>query len=144
LKLESEDKQITLEFEPRGAQLHAYPSICVSIELTSRDVSCVLAAVWIELDRLSAFLAALDRLDASRDTDAVLEGVSPGELHVRVFRLNRRGHIALEIRLTGWRRIGDAWQRASYGCHICFELDPTALPGIKSAFRELIESQVGR
>lgn len=143
MKLESDDKQTTLEIEPRGAQLHAYPSICVSIELTSRNVSCVLADVWIELDRLRTFLSALDRLEASRETEAVLEGMSPDELHVRVFPLNRRGHVALEIKLTGQRRIGDAWQRASYGCHTCFELDPTALPGIRYAFRELIESQQG-
>lgn len=141
MKIESEDKQASLIIESCGAELSAYPSLCVSIELTSREVSGVLAEVWIELDKMYPFLDALVSLDAARKGEAVLESMSPGELSLRIFPLDSRGHLGLDIKLTGSRLIDDNLTRKEYGCHTSFEIDATVLPYIRNDLSELIRKQ---
>jgi len=141
MKIESENKQAVLALESCGAELSAYPSLCFSIEFKSRDVSCVVAEVWIEIEKMRGFLNALETLDTTRQGEAALEGISPGELGLRIFPLDGRGHIGLEVKLMGMRWIGDNHKRIEYGCHTSFELDPTALSHITNDFRSLINKQ---
>lgn len=139
MKIESEDRQSVVTLESLRAELTAYPSICVSIELRSRHVSGEDPGIWIELDKVNNFIEALTLLDRVRKGEALLEGMSPGELWLRIYPLNSRGHIGLEIKINGKHFVGDDYM--NHGCHTSFQLEPTALPGIREGLRILINEQ---
>jgi len=136
MRIESEDRQSVVILEPTRAELSTYPSLCFSVELKSKKVSGGTREVWIELEKLNEFMKSLESLDATRKTEASLEGMSPGEISIRIFPLNSRGHIALEIKLNEIFFIDD--KRMGYGCYSTFELDPTALSNIKTELTALV------
>jgi hypothetical protein len=137
MRIDSEDRQSVVILVPIRAELSAYPSLCFSVELKSKKVSGVTREVWIALEKLNGFLRALESLDTTRKTEAYLEGVSPGKISIRIFPLDSRGHIALEIRLNEIFWISG--KRMGCGCYTTFELDPTALSNIKTELTALVE-----
>lgn len=56
--------------------------------------------VWVDQERLDAFLADLRRLEAERSGEAVLESWSPGEFHLAFRAVDGAGHIGAEVTLT--------------------------------------------
>jgi hypothetical protein len=97
---------------------------------------------WVAADRLSAFLDRLSGLEECRRGEAVLEGMSPDEFRLRVWSVNRRGHMAIGGRVT--RRVYGA-EESPY-CHaleFAFEFDPTRLPEVLAGFRNIAQSSPG-
>jgi hypothetical protein len=50
---------------------------------------------WVAAPALVAFLAQLDELEARRQGEAMIEGLSPGEFRLRLWSVDRRGHMAV-------------------------------------------------
>ena len=51
---------------------------------------------WVPRPAWQAFVRALVELERRRQGEAVLEGVSPGELRLRFHAVDRAGHLAVE------------------------------------------------
>jgi len=139
MQIESEDRQSVLLLQSIQAELSAFPSICVSVDLRSKHVSGSDSGIWIELEKLESFIKALTSLDHARKGEALLESMSPGELWLRVYPVDSRGHIALEIKINGKHFVGHRYM--DHGCHTAFLLEPTALPHVCEGLRILINQQ---
>jgi hypothetical protein len=87
-----------------------------------------------------AFIAALERLEASRSGEAAVAGMSPGELELRIAAIDRLGHMAAVGHVSGYV-LNHRFQRIT--SHVAFEieLEPSSLPELLSAFRSLVPGQ---
>ena len=81
--------------------------------------------LWLLADSLRSFCAALVSLEAKRQGEARIEGISPGELDLRIFSVDRLGHMAVEG-ITGY---GIQSENAIFPHSVRFglEFDPSQL-----------------
>jgi hypothetical protein len=94
--------------------------------------------VWFAALALAAFLAQLRELEARRQGEAMIEGLSPGEFRLRLWSVDRRGHLAVGGLVTKLVPKGEANQyrhAVEYG----FEFDPTLLPRVLAGFQAIAE-----
>jgi hypothetical protein len=91
------------------------------------------AFAWIEARKLSSFIAQLCDLERSRTGSAEMEGMSPGEFRLRIFSIDRRGHVAIEGRL-----VHQASQSFRHSIDFGFEFDPTFLPKVVAGFTAIV------
>jgi len=91
---------------------------------------------WVEGTRLAAFVAELRELERRRQGTVKLEGMSPEEFHLRIWSVDRWGHVAV-----GGRGAKDVFlgQHGPYrhAVEFGFEFDPSLLPKVLSAFQEI-------
>ena len=80
---------------------------------------------WVARPAWDAFLGALAALERGRQGEAVLEGMSPDELRLRVHAIDRAGHLAAEGFL-GVRGVRNEL-RLEFSA---IEFDPTQLPAL--------------
>ena len=84
---------------------------------------------WIAHDVWQRFLQQLKRLDDRRDSEAVVESMSPDELRLRIRVTDRAGHVAVDGQVRT-RSIRDLrWQ---FGA---IQFDPTLLPPLLGELR---------
>lgn len=81
--------------------------------------------LWVFGDSLRSFCRALIALERERRGDALLEAISPGELKLRVWSVNSRGHLAVEG-FTGYEVLRES-SRPWHAVHFGFEFDPSQL-----------------
>lgn len=82
---------------------------------------------WVLREAWADFLGQLVRLERDRAGEAVLESMSPGELRLRLFALDRAGHMGVEGELLVYYTAGHRPQVGSLTFD-AVEFDPTALP----------------
>jgi hypothetical protein len=89
---------------------------------------------WVLREAWDAFIGDLRTLDERRQGEARLESISPGELRLRFFALDRAGHVAVEGEIGTLHHMREAFLR--FG-PVAF--DPPLLP---SLVRELAAAVV--
>lgn len=139
MKIQSEDHSCTLTIESCGAELAAYPLICVSVDLNTPLASGAHGEVWLELPAIEAFLRALEELDTKRMGSASLESMSPDDLRLVLCPLDSRGHLSITVSISGSRYSGS--HPMKYSVESAFEIDPTCISKIVSEFKRLILEQ---
>jgi hypothetical protein len=93
---------------------------------------------WVAAPALAAFLGQLRELERRRQGEATLEGLSPDEFHLRIWSVNRRGHLAIGGLVTKqvYQAEGSPFRHAiEFG----FEFEPTSLPKILAGFQAIAE-----
>jgi hypothetical protein len=91
---------------------------------------------WVAAPALAVFLAQLRQLEARRQGEATLEGLSPEELRLRIWSVDRRGHMAvggLVAKLVHHGEGGPYRHVVQFG----FEFDPTLLPRVVTGFHAI-------
>ena len=106
--------------------IHAGGDVLVVVRVRLRDFSGAVDA-WILRESWSDFLRQLRRLERDRTGEATLESIGPGELRLRVFALDRAGHMGVEGELTSYYSAAHqpGVTTLKFGA---IEIDPTALP----------------
>src|SRR5262245_44665779 len=84
---------------------------------------------WIDQDAWQRFLRDLERLVDRRDGEAVVESMSPENLHLRIFVTDHAGHVGVEGQVRT-RSVRDLrWQ---FGA---IQFDPSLLPLLLAELR---------
>ena len=118
----------SVELETRRTEAGGYPGTVVRVRVRCGEFSGANEAIWIALDALQTFLADLRLLERTRRGEAVLTSMSPGELRLRVYAVDRAGHLAVEATVGVGEMGAHEWQGRSVACS--FPLDPSQLPGV--------------
>lgn len=93
---------------------------------------------WVAAPAMAAFLTQLRDLEAKRQGEATIEGLSPGEFRLRLWSVDRRGHMAVSGLVTKRVHKGEGSpyrQAVEFG----FEFDPTLLPKVLAGFQAIDE-----
>lgn len=115
-----------LDVERDVARIAAGGDVLVAVRARVRDFSGAVEA-WVLRDAWAHFLGQLARLEAARTGEAVLESVSPGELRLRLFAVDRAGHMAAEGEIAAvYTAVGRSRRTGMSFAPIA--VDPTALP----------------
>ena len=78
---------------------------------------------WILREAWDTFIVALRALDERRQGEAPLQSISPGELRLRAFAVDRAGHMAVEGEIGTLHYMREASLRFGR-----IEFDPSLLP----------------
>jgi hypothetical protein len=125
-------EQGTLELTVRDGEDLVYPGAPVTASMTCGAFCGASDRAWLASDDFDRFLSSLEALEQSRQGEAVLESMSPGELSVRIHAVARAGHLAMEV-VIGEQRVGEhSWHERLVKCS--FPLDPGQLPQIVRQF----------
>jgi hypothetical protein len=114
------------EIERSVPGVYAGGDVLVFVRVRLREFSGA-ADAWILREAWTDFLNQLRRLERDRAGEAILQSISPDELRVRIFAVDRAGHMAVEGELTSY--YSAAHQPSSTTLKFgAIEIDPTALP----------------
>jgi len=94
---------------------------------------------WVDGRELATFIGSLEQLEQRRHGEAELGGLSPGDFRLRIWSVNRRGHIAIGGRITAHVR-GETFP-FQHSVEFGFEFDPTQLPAVLQGFRAIAENR---
>jgi hypothetical protein len=109
----------------------------LSVEVSSQRFSGQ-GFAWVEVPALAAFLVQLRELERQRQGEAALEGLSPEEFRLRIWSVNRRGHLAVGGLVTKRVRQGEG-SPYRHAIEFAFEFDPTLLPKVLAGFQAIAE-----
>jgi hypothetical protein len=139
--LGSQERQVelrVLDVEPPVPGVYAGGNVHVGVRVRLNDFSgAVTAGVLSESWR--TFIRQLRLLERDRRGEATLVGISREELRVRLFALDRAGHMAVEGEMTAYFA-AEHDPRATSLRFGAIEFDPTMLPGL---LRELETVEAG-
>ena len=96
-------------------------------------------SAWVEAECLAEFLQQLRALEETRQGAAELESMSPDELRLRIWSVDRRGHLAVGGRVSRWARGYDGSDSYRQLVEFGFEFDPTLLPDAVVSFQSILE-----
>jgi len=126
-------------FDPveRAGERRNPDALCFAVKAACGGFNGRSDEVWIERGALRAFVAALERLDERREGAAELSAVEPDDLTLRIFALDRAGHLGVEGHLSRWEYLGLEPRRI--GTTFAFEIDPGSLPKVIRRFEALMD-----
>ena len=116
------------EVSPEVPGVYAGGSVRVVVRVRLRDFAGA-ADAWVQWDAWSDFIRQLRQLERDRRGEATLRGTSTEELRVRIFALDRAGHMGVEGSLTSFF-IADHDPRAASLKFGTIEIEPSALPAL--------------
>jgi hypothetical protein len=129
LGLDSKRLEITVvDLEAGVLDVAPAGDVLVVVRAQLADFSGAVDA-WIVRREWTAFLTQLVKLERTRNGEAVLESASPGELRLRVFALDRAGHMGAEAEFRVQYSDATHPQVASLKLGP-IEFDPTSLPDL--------------
>jgi hypothetical protein len=91
---------------------------------------------WLDAGRLATFLKELEELERVRHGAAEIQAMSADDFRLRIWSVDRRGHIAIGGMVSKIIRRGEAGPYR-HTLEFGFEFDPTLLPRILVGFREI-------
>jgi hypothetical protein len=95
---------------------------------------------WVSAPALAAFLVQLRELEARRQGEATVEGLSPWEFRLRIWSVDRRGHMAVGGMVTKLIHKGDG-SPYRHAVEFGFDFDPTLLPRVLAGFQAIAEGR---
>jgi hypothetical protein len=95
---------------------------------------------WVAAPALAAFLAQLRELERRRQGEATIDGLSPGEFRLRVWSVDRKGHMAVGGLVTKRVHKGEGGSYR-HAVELGFEFDPTLLPSVLAGFQAIAEGR---
>jgi hypothetical protein len=111
----------------------------LSVEVCSEQFSGH-GFAWVAAPALAAFLVQLRELEARRQGEAMVEGLSPGEFRLRLWSVDRRGHVAVGGVVTKLIHKGEA-SPYRHTVEFGFEFDPSWLPRVLAGFQAIAEGR---
>lgn len=131
---------ITIEPVDRvPADLPSAGDVELSVEVASEQF-CGHGFAWVAAPALAVFLSQLRELESSRQGEATIEGLSPGEFRLRLWSVDRRGHMAVGGLVTKRVHKGEAGPYL-HAVEFGFEFDPTLLPKVLAGFQAIAEGR---
>jgi hypothetical protein len=121
------------------ADLPSAGDVELSVEVASEQFSGH-GFAWVGTLALAAFLAQLRQLEARRQGEATIEGLSPEEFRLRIWSVDRRGHMAVGGLVTKRVHKGEGGPYR-HAVEFGFEFDPTSLPRVLAGFRAIAEGR---
>ena len=123
LGLDSKQLEIAVaDVERGGRDDNRFADVLVVVRARFYDFSGAVDA-WVVNTEWAAFLTQLTALERTRVGEAVLESASPDELRLRIFALDRAGHMAAEVEFLVDYPDGRAGLKLGP-----IDFDPTSLP----------------
>ena len=119
------------------ADLPSAGDVELSVEVASEQFSGH-GFAWIAAPAMAAFLNQLRDLEAKRQGEATIEGLSPGEFRLRLWPVDRRGHMAVGGLVTKRIHKGEG-SPYRHAVEFGFEFDPTLLPKVLADFQAIVE-----
>lgn len=116
------------EVHPAVPGMYPGGDVLVGVRARLGDFSGATTA-WVLPEAWKRFLSQLKELEKVRAGEALLESVSPGEMRVRIFALDRAGHVAAEGEVTSFFAAPHQPRAATF-VFGAIEFDPTALPAL--------------
>jgi len=120
-----------------AADLPSAGDVELSVEVASEQFSGH-GFAWVAGPALAGFLARLRELETRRQGEAVIEGLSPEEFRLRVWCVDRRGHMAVGGLVTKRVHKGEA-SPYRHAVEFGFGFDPTSLPRVLAGFQAIAE-----
>ena len=120
------------------ADLPSAGDVELSVEVASEQFSGH-GFAWIAAPAMAAFLNQLRDLEARRQGEATIEGLSQGEFRLRLWSVDRRGHMAVGGLVTKRIHKGEG-SPYRHAVEFGFEFDPTLLPKVLAGFQAIAES----
>ncbi len=125
----------SLDRVPRS--LPASGDVELSVEVSSEQFRGQ-AFTWIAAPALASFVTQLRALECQRQGQAILKGMSADEFRLRIWSVNRRGHVAIEGRINKQVYQGETGPYR-HVIEFGFAFHPTRLPGVLAAFQAIAE-----
>ncbi len=121
------------------AGLPSAGDVKLSVEVVSDQFSGH-GFAWIAAPALAAYLAQLRELEARRQGRVTIEGLSPEEFRLRLWSVDRRGHMAVGGLVTKRVHNGEG-SPYRHAVEFGFEFDPTLLPRVLAGFQAIAEGR---
>jgi hypothetical protein len=121
LTLEALDKLASVELTFTAAN----DDVQLRAVVETTTASAEFDGIWILGTVWSSFVSSMRRLDEVRTGDSSLEGMSPGDLNLRIRALDTSGH--LEIQIAAQESRYDGRTRRPTRIETSFEFDPSLL-----------------
>ncbi len=119
------------------ADLPSAGDVELSVEVASEQFSGH-GFAWVAASALSVFLAQLLELETRRQGEATIHGLSPEEFRLRLWSVDRRGHMAVGGWVTKLVHKGEGSPYPyRHAVEFGFEFDPTLLPRVLVAFQAI-------
>ncbi len=95
MKIENGRDSIDIKFEfENETSLPSYGDARVTVAVSSNGYSGSSAA-WLSSEEIEKFSLALIKLENDRKGEAIIRSMSPGELKLKIYATNSRGHMAI-------------------------------------------------
>jgi len=120
------------------ANLSSGGDVELSVEVFSEKFSGQ-GFAWVAAPALTDFLGQLQQLEERRQGEVMLEGLEPEDFRLRIWSVNRRGHLAIGGLVTKLVHHGEGGPYR-HAVEFGFEFDPTLLPKILAGFHAIAES----
>ena len=137
MKIFNEVKSRFVELSIVEAVKEHYPSYKVEISLETENIkSSFNNYIWISEEDIDTFILGLENLDKTRNGQAELQSMSPGELNLLFKAIDNLGHLAVELHIKKEDRVSMDY---SYDVNIEFQVDPTILPSVIKDLKKIKE-----
>ena len=114
--LASGDSYVRLTLDEEDTSSYAKGDVNLGIDISSAGYSGG-NGIWVVDSDFTRFCKDLQELDSSLRGEAILESVSPDELKLRIFAVNSRGGMAVEVSAGSWIETADEmfWHSVKVG-----------------------------
>ena len=108
------------------------------VRVEAEDFAGLSDQVWIEKAVLDQFVEEVRELERTRNGEATLESMSPGEFVLRLRSVDRAGHLAVNGQL---KRVTYGVEVHEQRLHFGFDVDSAAVGALVQALRTEIQGQ---
>jgi hypothetical protein len=125
MKIISLDKQSVINIEYVESEMYRYPCLSVTVNVDDRGFSGCNMSIWIELEAFRRFINQLEEVDQHRHGKAEIQGMSPDTLSIKIYSVDKAGHLIVEYSLAQITHVGPHREWISKSVSGGFELDTT-------------------